>query len=124
MENIIVLVAAAAFVAFTLWWFFGKHEKTSAEARLSDGSQSVEVTVDGGYTPNSVVLRQGAPAIIIFNRKDSSSCFSHVVFPDFGINEELPVNKKHQVQIDTSKEGEFNYSCGMNMFHGRVIIKK
>ncbi|EAC7125553.1 cupredoxin domain-containing protein, partial [Listeria monocytogenes] len=25
--------------------------------------------------------------------------------------------------IDTSKSGEFIYSCGMNMFHGKIIIK-
>jgi len=46
-----------------------------------------------------------------------------VVFEDFGINDFLPKNEKHSVTIDTSKAGEYDYACGMNMFHGKVIVK-
>lgn len=86
-------------------------------------NQEVTVTVNGGYTPNTVVFKQGVPAQIVFDRKDPSGCFSHVVFPDFGINEELPVNEQYPIEIDTSKAGEYQYACGMNMFHGKVVIK-
>ncbi|HAB49639.1 MAG TPA: copper-binding protein, partial [Lactobacillus sp.] len=27
------------------------------------------------------------------------------------------------IKIDTHKVGEFNYACGMNMFHGKVVVK-
>ena len=85
--------------------------------------QEVEVTVNGGYTPNTVALQQGVPAQVVFDRKDPSGCFNEVVFPDFGIHEELPVNEKFAIDIDTTKPGEYQYSCGMNMFHGKVVIK-
>jgi Uncharacterized protein conserved in bacteria len=45
-----------------------------------------------------------------------------VVFPDFGINRELPKGEKQAI-IDTSKSGEFQWACGMDMFHGKLIIK-
>ncbi|EDO0817667.1 cupredoxin domain-containing protein, partial [Listeria monocytogenes] len=32
-------------------------------------------------------------------------------------------NQDVSILIDTSKSGEFIYSCGMNMFHGKIIIK-
>ncbi len=88
-----------------------------------NNKQEVEVVVSGGYTPSTVVLQQGIPASIVFNRKDPSGCFEQVVFPDFGISEHLPVNEEYSVDIDTSKPGEYQYACGMNMFHGKVIIK-
>ena len=90
---------------------------------MSNNMQEVTVTVSGGYTPNTVVLRRGVPAQIIFDRKDPSGCFNEVVFPDFGVHETLPVGQQHPVEIDTSKPGEYQYACGMNMFHGKVVIK-
>lgn len=123
MENILVIIGATLLIGLIVWWFFGKHRTSESEAIMSNNKQEIEVIVNGGYTPNTVVLKQGVPASIVFDRKDPSGCFSHVVFPDFGINEELPVNKQHPVVIDTSKPGEYKYACGMNMFHGRVVIK-
>ena len=117
-------VGAVLLIGFILWWFFGKRNISETEATMSDNNnQEVTVTVNGGYVPNTVVLKQGVPANIVFDRKDPSGCFSHVVFPDFGVNEELPVNEKHAIEIDTSKPGEYQYACGMNMFHGKVIVK-
>lgn len=123
MGNILITIGAVLLISFIIWWFFGKRTQTSIQAELTGNTQQVEVTVDGGYTPNVVVLKQGVPATINFNRKDTSSCFSHVVFPDFGINEELPASGQHAVKIDTSKPGEYNYACGMSMFHGKVVVK-
>ncbi len=123
MDKVIIVIGAAAVVCFILWWFFGKRKTTEMEANMSDRSQEVTVTVKGGYTPNTVVLKQGVPAKIVFDRKDPSGCFNEVVFPDFGIHETLPVNELYPIKIDTSKPGEYQYACGMNMFHGKVVIK-
>lgn len=124
MEKLFVLIGAVLLIGFIVLWFFGKRGDSEAEATMPESNkQEVEVVVNGGYTPNTVVLKQGVPASIVFDRKDPSGCFSHVMFPDFGVNEELPVNEKFTVAIDTSKPGEYQYACGMNMFHGKVIIK-
>ena len=123
MENILIVIGSLAIVGIIIWWFFGKRQTKQVEASTTDHGQSVEVVVDGGYTPNTVVLRQGTPAQIVFDRRDPSGCFNEVTFPDFGVHQQLPVNQKHAIEIDTSKPGEYNYACGMNMFHGKVIIK-
>lgn len=123
MEKIIIVAIAVILIGFIIWWFFGKHKKSEGSAHTTDGKQVAKVTVNGGYIPNVVTLQQGVPAEIVFTRKDPSGCLSHVVFPDFGVNDELPMNEKHVVSIDTSKAGEYTYACGMNMFHGKVIIK-
>jgi len=124
MDKLIVIIGAILLIGFIIWWFFGKRKISEAEANMTENNkQEVEVVVSGGYTPSTVVLQQGIPASIVFNRKDPSGCFEQVVFPDFGISEHLPVNKEYSVDIDTSKPGEYQYACGMNMFHGKVIIK-
>ncbi|WP_125580135.1 cupredoxin domain-containing protein [Levilactobacillus cerevisiae] len=123
MTKILVLIVAVILVGFIAWWFFGKHTTVAVDAAVTGSSQDVDVEVSGGYSPSTVVLKKGVPATLTFNRKDPSSCLEQVVFPDFGINEFLPQNKAHAISIDTSKPGEFDYACGMNMFHGKVIIK-
>ncbi|AVK63767.1 copper-binding protein [Lactobacillus sp. CBA3606] len=123
MTNIIVTLVAVILISFIIWWFSGKHQTTQLTAAMTNHQQAVSVEVNGGYTPSTVVLKQGVPAEIQFNRKDPSTCLEQVVFPDFGINQFLPKNQPAAVKIDTSKAGEYDYACGMNMFHGKVIIK-
>lgn len=123
MEDIVVLSAATLLMGFIAWWFFGSHEKEAVEAKLLGDTQEAEVVVDGGYTPNTVVLQKDTPATLVFRRKDPSGCFDEVVFPDFGIREELPVNQDFAIAIDTSVAGEYQYACGMNMFHGKVVVR-
>lgn len=123
MDTALVLIGAALLIGGIAWWFFGKRTTGEVEATMTDGEQQVDVTVNGGYTPNVVVLRQGVPAQVVFQRKDPSACFDEVMLPDFGIHETLPVNTPHPIEIDTSKPGEYSYACGMNMFHGKVIVK-
>lgn len=124
MIKIITVIVALALIAAISWWFFGKHEQAEVSAKMEDGKmQKVDVVVDGGYTPNTVVLKKGVPGEVVFERKDPSSCLEKVVFDGLGINEDLPQGQKHAIKIDTSKAGEYDYACGMNMFHGKVIVK-
>lgn len=123
MVKILVLIVGLAVIGFIFWWFFGNHQVASATADMSNDKQSVDIEVKGGYSPEVVTLKQGVPAKINFTRKDASSCLDRVVFSDFGINQELPQNKEETVEIDTSKPGEYQWACGMDMFHGKLIIK-
>jgi len=123
MTRILVLIVGLAIIGFIFWWFFGKHEVASATADVTDNNQSVDVEVKGGYSPEVVTLKKGIPATLNFTRKDASSCLDRVVFSDFGINKSLPQNEQQSIEIDTSKPGEYQWACGMDMFHGKLIIK-
>ncbi|GAJ26212.1 copper-transporting ATPase [Liquorilactobacillus sucicola DSM 21376 = JCM 15457] len=123
MDKLLIAVIAVLAIGFIVWWFFGRHQSKEVTAERDGNSQNVKVVVNGGYTPSTVVLKKNVPAKITFNRKDPSSCLEQVVFPDFGISEFLPQNQDHVIKIDTTKAGEFDYACGMNMFHGKVIVK-
>lgn len=123
MINGLILVIAVVLIALIIWWFFGKHTEEAKMAQKADGQQKVKVEVNGGYSPSKIVLQKGVPAELDFYRKDPSSCLERVVFPEMGINEKLPQNQTYKIKIDTSKAGEYDFACGMNMFHGKVVIK-
>ncbi|MGF2384600.1 cupredoxin domain-containing protein [Lentilactobacillus otakiensis] len=121
--KIVVLVIGLSIIGFIGWWFFGKHEVAAENAEVTDDRQVVDVEVKGGYSPEVIILKKGVPATLNFTRKDSSSCLDRVVFSDFGINQALPQDEKQSVEIDTDKPGEFQWACGMDMFHGKLVIK-
>ena len=123
MVRILVLIIGLALMGFIAWWFFGKHAVATGTANVADNVQQIDVDVNGGYSPEKIVLKKGVPAVLNFTRRDPSSCLDRVVFSDFGINRELPKGEKQAINIDTSKAGEFQWACGMDMFHGKLIIK-
>ena len=124
MAQISVLIVGIAAIGFILWWFFGHHATQATVAQVTDQEQSVDILVNGGYSPEKVVLKQGVPATLNFTRQDASSCLDHVVFPDFGINQALPRGQKVAIKIDTDQAGDYTWACGMDMFHGKLVITK
>lgn len=124
MSQLIVLMIGITVVGFIIWWFFGKHEQSTAIADVRANTQSVDIEVNGGYSVETIILKQGVPAVLNFKRLDSSSCLDHVVFPEFGINRELPKGEVETIEIDTSQVGKFQWACGMDMFRGNVVIEK
>lgn len=121
--KIIALLIGILLIAFISYWFFGKHHTPTATATIKADKQVVNVLVKGGYSPEQIELKQGVPATLNFKRTDASTCLEHIVFPDFGINKTLPKDQTVTITIDTSKAGTYEWACGMNMFHGKVIVK-
>ena len=85
--------------------------------------QVATVVVNGGYSPSTVVLKKGVSGSVKFEMRDSTACLSHIVFEQLGLNKDLTEQPTTTVEIPTDQAGEFNFACGMDMFHGKVIVK-
>lgn len=86
-------------------------------------SQSATIIVDGGYAPAKVVFTQGVPAELTFKRINDAGCLDQVHSESLNFSEDLPLNEVRTVTIDTNKAGEYAFSCGMDMFFGKVVVK-
>lgn len=117
MDKIIVTALGMAGIVFTYWFFLAKKEK---EVKVSN---SIDITVEGGYSPKVISIPKGKTTKINFIRKDPNSCLEEVVLGDFKVRKYLPLNQKVTIELTPQKAGEFMYSCGMNMYHGKIIVK-
>lgn len=117
MDKVVVIVAGALGIAFTFWFFLMKREK---QVEVSD---SVDITVNGGYSPEIISIPVGKTTKINFTRTDPTDCLSEVVLGDFKIRKTLPLNQKVTIEITPKESGEYRFECGMNMFHGKIIVK-
>lgn len=118
MEKIIVTILGFFGTAFIYWFFLMKKDK-----EVKATKDSIEIIVDGGYSPEVISIPKGKTTRLNFIRKDPTECLSEVVLGDFKIRQELPLNQKVTIEVTPKKEGEFIYSCGMGMYHGKIIVR-
>lgn len=123
MQTTLILVITLVLIGAIIWWFFGNHEQKAATARTQDQHQEATVVVKGGYSPETIILKKGIPATLNFEMKDSTACLSHVVFDKLGVDRDLTKQKVTSVEIPTDQTGDVDFACGMNMFHGKVVVK-
>lgn len=117
IDKLLVTILGLAGITFTYWFFLMKKEEAV------EVSESVDITVDGGYQPEVISIPKNKTTKLNFIRKDPSSCLEEVVIVDFKIRKFLPLNKKVTIEVNPKKAGEFLFSCGMNMFHGKLIVR-
>ena len=117
-----VVTTGIALIAFVLWYFFGERERVAAGVG-EGGVQEIKVTVKGGYSPDVIVVRKGLPVRLAFYRDETASCSEQVVFGDFGIARDLPAFKTTPVEFTPDREGEFTFTCGMNMMRGKLVVQ-
>lgn len=117
MDKIIVSIFGILSIIFTYWFFFMKKINTvQAEGMIN-------ILIDGGYKPERISIPYGQKTRLIFERKDSSACLEDVIIADFKVRKFLPLNEKIEIIITPNKKGIFDFSCGMGMFHGKLIVK-
>ncbi|MER3431201.1 MAG: copper-transporting ATPase [Blastocatellia bacterium] len=124
MDNIeiAVLIGGVAAIAFVLWYFFGERQVVSATA-TSKGTQEIVVSVKGGFVPDRIEVKNGLPVRLHFYRDETDSCSEQVVIPDFRIFANLPAFKTTTIEFTPDKKGEFEFTCGMNMLRGKIIVR-
>ncbi|MEP7017709.1 MAG: cupredoxin domain-containing protein, partial [Actinomycetota bacterium] len=91
-------------------------------AEASDAVQTITVTVKDGYNPETIQVALGVPVRILFDRQESSGCSSRVLIPAFGVNQNLPAFETTAVEFLTTETGQFEFTCGMGMLHGRILV--
>ena len=123
IAKILTIIIGLLLIGFIIWWFFGKHKEAVGNSTVVNDLQNATIVVKGGYSPSTVVLKKGIPAEVNFDMQDSTACLSHVVFEQLGVNEDLTKQKITSVKIPTDKAGTYNFACGMDMFHGKVVVK-
>ena len=123
-SQLFVTISGACAVIMIIWFFF-MSERTSVHAAVAaSGVQEINITVKGGYSPDTIVVQKGRPVRLNFDREETASCSDTVVFGDFGIARPLPAFKTTPVEFTPNKIGEFTFTCGMNMLRGKLIVEE
>jgi Uncharacterized protein conserved in bacteria len=97
-------------------------ELTTCARPDANGMQMIEVEVNRGYRPASIVARADAPLRIIFHRSDDDPCSERVVFSSPHVDRRLSGSGPTVVDLPGQPQGEIRFTCGMGRYSGRIVL--
>ncbi len=118
-----VIAGGLVTIAWINWYFFLARRAGVRAAVAAGGAQQITISVEGGYEPAVVYARKGLPVRLTFDRRERSVCSEEVVIPEFGIRKFLPAFKQTTIEIVPKNTGPVEFSCGMGMLRGRLIVQ-
>jgi len=129
MKNYVVSVLAAltmgAIVAAPVAFAQTKMSShvTKPTTKPKSKVQKATITINEGYSPNSILVEAGKPVILTFVRKSAEGCDGDLLIPSLKVQRSLKQNEKTVVAFTPKKAGTIPFSCGMNMYKGRILVK-
>ena len=120
----LVVAGGVGAIAWVNWYFFVAGRSAVTAAAAGGGTQQVTITVRGGYEPAQVRVRAGTPVRLMFDRQETSGCSEELVIPEFGIRRYLPAHSTTPVEITPRDAGTYEFTCGMGMLRGRLIVEE
>ncbi len=116
----LINIVGLALIALIVWWFWLYKPR---EVGVAGDGAGIRITVENGiYTPSRLKVTAGQPIKLTFERKDPSPCAATVVFSDYGVSEELPLNQQKTIELPAMEAGEYSFTCQMQMYRGTLVV--
>ena len=119
----IVVFAGLGAIAWVNWYFFVASREPVTVATSQGGRQEITIEVEGGYSPSAVRITHGAPVRLVFDRKETSPCSEELVIGSLGVRRFLKPFAKTTVDLPPLSPGTYEFTCGMGMLHGRLVVE-
>lgn len=83
---------------------------------IVEGTQIIEITAKGGYSPRKSVAKAGVPTILRFETSGTFDCSSSVIIPSLNIAKQLAFSGQTDIDLGMPALGNVKGSCGMGMY--------
>ena len=121
--QLIVTISSFGIIAWIVYYFWLWRGESVLAQTGAGGVQEIDVTVKGGYQPATILAKAGERLRLNFTRREASMCGEEVVIPEFGKRAHLPENRSVSIEVTPEKPGEYEFTCGMNMYRGKLIVR-
>ena len=122
-DQLAVTLGGLAAIGFVVWFFWLQRTAGTRATLTSSGYQEATILVQGGYTPDTVVVERGPPVRLLFRREESSACSEQVVLGDFGKSARLPQGRTVAIELLPTEAGSYPFTCQMSMLRGTLIVE-
>src|SRR5919202_818127 len=122
----VILAGGLGAIAWVNWYFFvaGRNELAAVPSTPpGGGAQEVTIQVEGGYSPAAVRVRRDTPVRLVFHRKETNGCSEELVIGALGVRRFLEPFEKTTVELGPLAPGTYDFTCGMGMLHGKLVVE-
>lgn len=86
--------------------------------------QTFDLKISGdAYEPAAITVRDGVPLRLNVTRDDKPTCGDVLSIPSQNISRPIPVNQVTTIEFTPHKAGDLEFTCGMNMMRGRIVVQ-
>ncbi|MDQ6993539.1 MAG: cupredoxin domain-containing protein [Mariprofundus sp.] len=118
---ILVNLIGLLLITFIIWWFWLYHPTTAV---MAAAGQIIDIRVaDGVYQPALITAVVGKGISLRFIRSDETACAAQVIFPELGLQKELPLAKPVVIRLVPEKAGDLSFQCQMGMYRGMLRVR-
>ncbi len=84
-----------------------------------------EQTIDvaGAFTPAAVTIPANTPMRLHFRRGDQPTCADEIVLPEMNMRKKIAANETVTFDIPAQQARTLNFTCGMDMMKGTVVVQ-
>ena len=94
----------------------------TSNVSITAADQTLKTTQDGdGYHPGEAVIYAGRPTHWVMTSTAPFTCASAVISQDLGTQFTLKAGP-NVVELPKLSAGTYNYTCGMGMYSGRIVV--
>lgn len=116
----IINLLGLVLIGLIIWWFWLYKPAKAIDSR----SENITIIVNNGvYQPSRIKVEAGKKTSLQFLRKDGSPCAATVLFPEFEISEELPLDVSRNIDLPSMSPGEYLFHCPMKMYTGTLVVE-
>ncbi len=96
----------------------------TSNVTVTPTDQTINSTQDGdGYHPGETVIYAGLPTHWVMTSTAPFTCAASLVSNDLKTQKNL-VSGPNVMELSKLTEGTYNFSCGMGMYNGRIVVIK
>lgn len=118
MTTVLVNLTGILLIIGIIWWFWLSKVKTLSV----NLDKPIEVNVKNGvYQPANIQVKVNQLITLRFIREDASPCAETVVFNSLNVSKQLPLNEPTELSLTLKNPGEYEFTCQMGMYRGKLI---
>ena len=122
-SDYLVIATGSVLIVAIAWFFWGPRTGGYRAALTSSGYQEAMVLVQGGYTPDTIIVEHGKPVRLNFRREENGACSEMVILGAFGKSARLPTGHVVPIEFLPDTPGEYPFGCQMGMLRGKLVVE-
>ena len=122
---IVPVVISLVIVGWAFWLVSSRQsadEATPTQAAIiTDGTQTIDITAKGGYSPRVMVAKAGVPTVLRVATNGTFDCSSSIVIPKLAYQKFLKPTGTEDIAISAEQaQGTLQGTCSMGMYSFQI----